>query len=315
MPFRVNGVSEEVAFSVYPVSEGIVNPDFGIVGLLLHKETLRRFPLMYSLGAPGTSPAQLKKRTRWFSMPVPFHFRVLRAGPFLRNIAYLRRRRGLRLLLDLLAASGVGALGLGLLQPRPAPAPACERFEGWGAWAEALWRRVRDDYALIGDRSQAALQALYPEGHAHLIKLCVPGDGGQVAGWAVLTAARLRGHRYFGGLRLAGLVDMLAAPGQAEAVVRAALAAAGQAGADLLVANHSAQAWNAAFRRAGLLPWKTNFHLFLSPALQARFAPLERFAGRFYFTRGDGHGPTSLWLADYHAGQPSVPQNDMIEAF
>ena len=32
--------------------------------------------------------------------------------------------------------------------------------------------------------------------------------------------------------------------------------------------------------------------------LRLRFNPMEDYTGRFYFTRGDGNGPTRFWLVD-----------------
>jgi hypothetical protein len=90
-------------------------------------------------------------------------------------------------------------------------------------------------------------------------------------------------------------------PEDAYAVVSGAVVAAQQAKADLMVTNHSDGRWNEAFERAGMLPWKTNFSLFLSPMLRERFEPMEDYASEFFFTRGDGHGPTSLWMVDYHS--------------
>lgn len=307
MMFRVCDSDEEVAVSVYPVSEGIINPAYSIVGLLIQKEMLRRFPLMYSLGSPGTTPAKLKQRTGWYSNPVPFYFKVLRAHPFLRNMAYLRKKRWLKNALDLVALSGAGSLGLGafnLFQKARRRYPAArdvsiERFDCWGDWADEVWSQARHRYTLIGDRSLAALRSLYPDGHEHLIKLKISArDTGQLLGWAVLTASQLKDHRYFGDMRLGAIVDMLAAPEDAYWVLSGALAAAQQSGADLVISNHSDQRWNAAFVRAGMLQWKTNFHLFLSPELSKRFEPIKEYNTRFYFTRGDGHGPTQFWLVE-----------------
>jgi hypothetical protein len=51
MMFQVKGRAEEVAFAVYPLSEGIINRAYGAVGLMIREELLRRYPLMYGLGA------------------------------------------------------------------------------------------------------------------------------------------------------------------------------------------------------------------------------------------------------------------------
>ena len=309
MMFRVNGRDEEVAFAVYPISEGIINRTYGAVGLMIKEELLRRYPLIYGLGSNDNSPAKVRQLTGWFYTSVPFHFAVLRAGPFLRNIAYLRKRPGLRTLLNFTAGSGVGKAGLALfnlLQRFRGCYPnvnnvQIERFDQWEAWADEIWQISRDRYELIGDRSVSALRSLYPAGHEHLIKLRFKAiDTGRLIGWAVLTIAKLKNHKYFGDMVLAGLVDMLAVPEDAYALVSGVLIEARRAKADLLVVNHSDERWNEALKRAGMLPWKTNNYLSLSPELKKRFDPIDDYTGRYFFTRGDGHGPTRLWMADYH---------------
>jgi hypothetical protein len=307
MMFRVCDSDEEVAVSVYPLSEGIINPAYSIIGLMIQKEMLRRFPLMYSLGAPSTTPAKLKQRTGWYSMPVPFYFKVLHARPFFRNLAYLRKKRWLKNAMDFVALSGAGSLGLrmfNLFQKARRRYPATrhlsiERFDCWGDWADEAWSRARNRYTLIGDRSRVALQSLYPDGHEHLIKLKISArDTDRLLGWAVITASQLKKHRYFGDMRLGVIVDMMAAPEDAYWVLSGALAAVDQCEADLVVSNHSERRWNEAFEQVGMLQWKTNFHLFLSPKLWKRFEPLKEYSSGFYFTRGDGHGPTQFWLVE-----------------
>jgi amino acid adenylation domain-containing protein len=307
MQFVVNGRAEEVATSIYPLSEGVVNRSYGMIGLMIEEELLRRYPLLYGLGAPNTLPAMVRRHTGWFRTPVPFYFKVFRASPFLKNISYLRRSTLLRTLFETAASTGLGSLGLSSLElvqkvlghyPRTAKLHI-ERFDQWENWADEIWEGARDSYALIGDRSKAALQSLYPSDNERLIKLRITSrDSQAILGWAVLTLAQMKDHKYFGNMALAALVDMLAVPEDALSIVGGALAAARQADADLLVVNHSDERWNRAFRLAGMLPWKSNYYLSISPQLKERFDTVESDSGRFYFTRGDGHGPTRLWLSD-----------------
>jgi hypothetical protein len=304
--FRVRGAANvPIAFYGYPLSEGIIDPEFGMVGLMIHKEIIRRYPLIYGLGVGSLDApvARLMTGTGWSCRPVPFHFSVLRAKPFLRNFAYLRRRGRNRLLFDLLAFSGLGSAGLGLFkllqqvrgQQPDARGLLIEPFEAWDGWADAVWEQAREQYTLIGDRSVAALAALYPAGHSQMRKVQVRRADGRVLGWAVYSAAAVRGHNYFGDMRLGALIDMLATPGDACAVASGVLSAVAGTRADLVVVNHAAAAWNAAFDRAGLLAGPTNSFLFLSPKLRQLLDPLGPEAGGFYFTRGDGDGPVHLW--------------------
>ena len=304
MKFRVNGVSEEVATWIAPVSEGVINPAFTLVALRMEREMRRRYPLIYSSGALESPAGQLMHHAGWFTLPIPFHFSVLRAHGFLRHLTHLRRKALLKWVMDLAAWSGVGALALlvfTLVQRSLGRAPSMknltiERMADWGDWATDLWETAAGAYSLIGDRSRDALASLYPVGDERFLRFLISSRRtGKPLGWTVVTVSRLKNHNYFGNMLLGAMVDMFAAPEHALEVVYGALTAVRKAKADMVIVNHSDQRWNAAFRQAGMLPSATNHHLFLVPKLKAQFQNLDEDAKRFYFTRGDGHGPQNLW--------------------
>ena len=305
MGFRINGRPDQVACSVYPLSEGIINPAYNMVGLLIHAELMRRYPLKYRLASKNVNELDGSH-----DLPVSFHWCVLRAHPFLRNLAYLRRSVPWRLLLDVLAFSGLGTVGLKLftkIQKLRGREPnvsnlIVQRFDRWESWADEVWAAARDSYSLVGDRSCNALQLLYPEGNPHLIKLrFLSKQTERLLGWAVVTSTLHKDHKYFGNMVLGAIVDMFALPDDCQSIVNGALHTLRSLQSDVVVVNHSDQRWNVAFDKAGMLPWKSNLFLSLSPQLRMRFHPLEDYSSRFFFTRGDGHGPTSLWMADYHS--------------
>ncbi len=307
MPFWIAGQGPtEVAFYGHPVSEGVVNPEFGFLGLVIQKFVMRRYPLVYGLGTGGLElpVARLMTATGWKAQPVPFHFRIFRARAVLRELEYLRRRGPVfRWLADMAAATGLGALGLGLLRICRALAGCRLRPDGchaepvstWGAWADDIWRSARESYALIGDRSSATLATIYPDDHPHLRRLRVRDATGALVGWAVVVAAPQCASRYFGNLCLGTLVDCLAVPGWETAVVSVALDYLRRAGADLAVTNLSAAKWRRACARSGMLAGPSNYFLFLSPALQQRLAAEPARSRSCFFTRGDGDGPIHLW--------------------
>ena len=309
MMFKLNGSYKEVAVWSKPLSEGIINPDFRGTGRLIIDEMLRRYPLIYATGAPHAGSARVMNRAKWFSLPVPFHFMVLKPAPFLRNINYLYKNKWMEFILRTSARSGIGNAGFTLVKmvqslcgrfPRVSNV-SIEPFDKWGDWADKVWERSKDDYSLIGDRSYLALDSLYPQGNEQLLKICFKAaDTKSVLGWAVITLAKLKNSKYFGNMTLAAIVDMLATSENVDSVVSGAVVAARKADADLLVVNHTDCRWNTAFKRAGMLPWKTNHYLWLSSGLKKEYKPINKdVTNRFYFTRGDGHGPTSLWMADY----------------
>ncbi|HEX9006689.1 MAG TPA: hypothetical protein VF889_05310, partial [Bacteroidota bacterium] len=51
--FNVNGREITLGVCRMPISEGIVNPAYGLVGAILLRDALRRQPLLYALGMGG----------------------------------------------------------------------------------------------------------------------------------------------------------------------------------------------------------------------------------------------------------------------
>jgi hypothetical protein len=302
-PFRIDGTTESVAFPSRPLSEGIVDPAFAIVGTLVLKQVTRRWPLTYGLGVGSLDEpvARLMLALGWAAAPVPFRFIVLRAGPVLRNVKALQEGSVRRAATRVGATTGLGAVffaaarAVGRLAGRGSSTRGVqvERDVEWGPWVDTLWESARDAYPLVGERSQAVLELLYPEDERPLTRLRIR-RGEQTIGWAVVAVAHVRRHRHFGDLTLGSVVDLFAHPDDAAVVARAVAATLRAAGPDLVVVNHSSQSWDRAFAMAGFWRGPTNFFLFLAPALRARFLhnaiPVES-----YFTRGDGDGPINLW--------------------
>lgn len=305
MPFLVSGREVEVANLSYPVSEGVADRRYAGVGLAMLRELVERYPLLYALGVGGLDHplARLLRTLRWHVLPVPFRFCVLRAGPFLRNLRFLRKRRGMESLLDALAATGLGSVGLAVARTgqrlrrlgRGFRRPEVRELADWESWIDDLWASAGERYDLVGARSSDTLRALYPPGHRHYRKIAIDSRDGKPIGWAVYTAARLENHAYFGNARLGAIIDSFAAPEDAQLVVDGTFQAMKTTEADLLVVNQIDHRWKTAYARAGFLSWRSNFFLFLSPQLKERLAPIEEHAGRFYFMRGDGDGPVNLW--------------------
>jgi hypothetical protein len=305
MPFQVVDRTEPVAFYNRPLSEGIVDPRFGMLGVYIQKEVCRRFPLVYGLGVGdlGQPVARLMIAGGWSHSEVPFHFAVFHAGRFLRNLTPLRTNPVRRKVGDVAAGTGIGALGLQLLslvqvirRRRPSVRGLTIReFDEWEEWADELWRTNRHCYSLVSERSARTMRILYPRDNSRYTKLRVSDAGGRTLGWVVVTVNTLQDHHYFGNARLGAIIDMFGHPDHARAIISAGVNAVREADADLVVVNQANTAWNAAISEAGLLPWKTNWYLFLSPKLAARLHGPSSSPDKFFFTRGDGDGPINLW--------------------
>jgi hypothetical protein len=281
-----------------PLSEGIVDRRYAIVGIQLIKDALARQPRLYCLGmgSPTRPLPRLLQRLGWSVATVPFLFRIENAGNFAREIRWLRQRRALRCLLDLSRYTGVlaavTALARVLRRRSRAVLPADVTVSETATLPEELdqlFERVHDAFGLLCDRRAAAMRRKLPPGDPRLVRLILRRSG-QLAGWIVLSVSRLHEHRQFGDLTLGCIVDGLAAPADVPLLVAAGCRRLETAHCDLLVSNQSHPLWIAALRREGFLPGPSNFVLALSPELRAQ-APA---AAPMHFTRGDGDGPINL---------------------
>ena len=307
MPFRVAGETRDIAFYNRPLSEGIVDDRFAMVGTMIHKLTQRQFPEIYGLGVGSRQEpvARLMTATGWSCDEVPFHFGVLAAAPFLRETRRLHTSAARSTLVRVLAATGLGALGLGFWRASLALGGRRPRVRGlelsseesWGSWADDCWTSNRDRYGFVGERSRRVLEALFPAGGASgapPFRRVRVRRGGRDVGWAVTLHAQLDGHNHFGSLRLGSIIDAFGAPEDAVFVVSAALRDL-EGRCDLVVANFGHEAWSRACRRVGLQAGPSNFLLFLSKSLQ-QVVPCEHdILRKVFVTRGDGDGPANLY--------------------
>lgn len=298
--FFIDGQTRTIADLRLPLSEGIVNPDYNFLGLQLVTNALARQPLLFALGMGGYSQAlpQLLKAMRWKLGPVPFMFRVVRAGPFLRNIAALRTSMLRRMACDVAASTGLGWLALKSANAfqtrcRVPDTITYEEVDSFGEWADTLWNVGNGKYALAAVRDTSVISALYPHEDKRFIRLKVLRSGEPI-GWAVGLATTMSGHKQFGNMRVGTIVDGFSLPGDALDVLCCARAVLESRDVDVLVSNQSHAAWTDALSQCGFRQGPTNFLFALSPKL-ARLVPAFPDAlAEFHLNRGDGDGPIHL---------------------
>jgi len=299
--FSFGGRILPAAFYRLAISEGAINRRYGMVALQLLRDALQKQPRLIALGMGGIAQpiAKLLQGSGWSLYPVAFHFQAVRAFRFLRGLSYLRTRPHRRWLLDLLAMTGVGCIGLHAVQRAlrlaarrsdPAELEIAPRFD---AWAEELWVACKDHYRMIAARDPATLNALYPEANDRYIRLKVMRKGA-VVGWAVVLDTQMSGHKQFGNLRVGSIADVLARPEESTEVVRTTSLFLRRRGVDLIVSNQCHRAWSRALRDAGFLQGPSNFILGLSPAVAELVAPARDNVPHVHFNRGDGDGPLHL---------------------
>lgn len=285
-----------------PVSEGVVSRQYNMIGMRLIRDMLKRSPLLYSWGHGEDDEAMLQmlKSMKWLLHPTPFCLKVLHPFRFLRRNRYLRGSAGRRAALDLLAWSGLGWLGLtalfgGLsLRGLGVPRADADEVRDFGPWADEQWEQCRPHYRAIGCRDAETMNALLPQdGWPDGIRLRVRA-GARDLGWAVVMDHALRGDRRFGDLRVGSVIDCLATPENAPAVVAAATRVLRARGVDIVCSNQSHPAWVGAFARSGYVILRDRRLFAASPALRQAMEPFSDTQEGLHMTNLDGHGPHAL---------------------
>jgi hypothetical protein len=292
----------ERSFSVgnyqLPLSEGIVDRKYAMVGVQLIKDALGRQSRLYCLGMGNTGRPlpRLLSKLGWTVSKVPFLFRIENARNFTKEIRWLRQHAGLRLLLDFARNSGTlaGIVGLARLRRRVfgLRAPAGVSFAEVPDLSEEideLFSSVRGDYGLMSDRRAAAMRARLPASDSKLLRM-VLRKSGKVTGWVVVSISQLSSHTQFGNMKLGCLVDGLAVLADVDLLVGEASRRLEEARCDLLVSNQTHPVWIEALRRQGFFHGPSNFILALSPA----FAAYRATVSSAHFNRADGDGPINL---------------------
>ena len=287
--FRVGGAALPAAHYRLPLSEGIVNRTYATLGLRMVRDALVREPRLYAMGMGGWDKPlpQMLKRLGWTMCDVPFHFKVVHPGRFLRHIRALRTSPLRRLALNFAAFSGTGWLGMKALGlASRLPPVASDLAPSFTPWADDVWERSRDAYALLAQRDAATLEQLYPPSDPRFLRVRAAG------GWAVLLDTQMQGHKQFGDMRVGTIVDCLAPPESAPAIVRAAASLLERRGVDLIVSNQLHADWSGALLSSGFRSAASNYLLGLSPAFAQ--AAGDAKTGQFHINRGDGDGPIHL---------------------
>jgi len=286
--FWINGQTLEVGNCQLPLSEGIFDPSYANLGMVLLRHALALQPRLFCLGMGGRDNRLPRMLTamRWTLVDIPFRFRVCHAARFMRNIMPLRQTPQRRLLLDAMAASGAGWLAVHALQKRVPIGRAVEVEEvaDFGEWADDLWERCKSDLSLSLVRTSEVLNDLYAGPRCLRLKIA-KGEG-----WVVLRDTQMQGHRYFGDLRVATIVDALAEPSAIQTVIQEAARIMSKRGVDLIISNQGHESWVRALGENGFLSGPTNYVMAMSPAL----AKLTTDHSRLHVNRGDGDGPLDL---------------------
>ncbi len=283
-----------------PISEGIVEPRYAIVGALLLRDALVRQPHLYALGMGGLNEPypRLLRALHWNLTLVPFYFKIFNLRAFVKNTSLLRKHSLVAHACDMLDSRAGNVLAIAPAQRLlrtysfARRCPTVERIEKFDQRADALWEVSKSEYSMAAVRDAETLNNLYPkENRVH--RLLMTNDG-EPLGWAVVLATQMHEHPHFGDMHVGTLVDCVARPGYEVPVVLGSMQYLQEHGVDLIVSSQNHVQWRNAMRRVGFLRGPSNFVLGISPALERYLTPLNDQLPRVHITRGDGDGPINL---------------------
>ena len=289
-PGWVNGKTETVLNLQSPLSEGIIDPKYAMTAVQLIRFAVKRTPFVYVVGMGGDQNPlpRLLKASSWTVRPIPFFFRMLNVGRCLRELRPLQSSPFRSAVATLGAATGAGWVAGRILQRSSVSlADYTQQETGQaGSDEDALWNQFRERCSFAIVRTSATLDLYCPKqaGRYRVVR------SGQTQAWFSLLISAMRDHKYFGNLKVATLMDVVAStPVDTAAAIALAARHAASAGCELVVTNQIHKELQSAARAAGFLSYASNFLLATSKALTEATNDETVFV-----TRQDGDGLVNL---------------------
>lgn len=301
--YLLNRIVQPCSSYQLPLSEGLIDKKYNMLGLSLLLDALKRQPFLFCLGIGGKEEAlaRIVAVLGWKVITVPFYFTIMRPARVLKYMSYLRRSFKLRLICDILRYSGLGVSGTLLVKlyakirgyNSAINATTCNVVDAFGDWADSIWEKSAGDYSFIGKRSGQVLNQLYPPNNKRIIRLQINHKNATV-GWGAVLLTTMHHDKYFGDCVVGSLVDYFSVPGCEAIVVSACTKYLRTAEADLIVSNQSTKKWGISFLKNGYFKGPSNFLFAPAPAITNGIKTNDPTFEKVFLTRGDGDGPLGL---------------------
>ncbi len=301
--FALRGEPIEFASIQGPVSEGLVDRAYGMLAFQLIRDMEARSPRLFVWGTSDRM-MQLLNRLKWKTFPMPFLVRVVKAGRVLRNFRYGADKPKARGILNLLASTGLGAIGFTILQagirflsrPIPFPIPSVEVVEEdqFGDWADEVWEGARVRYQLLAWRDAESMNARLPRNawpNATILRIL---RNAKTVGWAAIRDTQFKDDARFGDLRVGLVVDALALPGWEVSTVAAATGILERRGVDAIVSYFTHPIWLKAFKISGFIMTPRNRPFQISPTMVEAIGDEAIITEGLHLTPLDGDGPLGM---------------------
>jgi len=296
----IHGETEWVTDWQGPFTEALIDARYSALALRIIRDMLKKHPLLFSLGHGGSDEpiVQLLQKLKWTLHGTSACLRILKPYRFLRHNAYLRQSPRNARMLDLLAFTGTGALGIAALQTalrlwrRPQRFRArAEVVETFGDWADELWERNKGFYSCIAVRDKRMMNTLLPAtGWPGGTRLKIYRDD-ELIGWSVVHNKKMNNDSRFGNLRVGLLSDCFGAPHDAAEIVSATHDFLSAQNVDLVFSNQSHPEWVRGFRNNGYVTLANRRVFAISPPFREKLAPFSKTIASLHLTNMDGHGP------------------------
>lgn len=299
--YFINGNILSIADYHYPVSEGIINKKYSLVGVHMIMDALKRQPLLYGLGMGGyeESLPRMLAAMGWSMFSVPFYFKIINTYKFLKNITYLRKTILRKVLLNVLAYSGLGCITIKVIQLLSNKnniknnSTSFELVNDFSSWADDVWNVCKNFYSMIAVRDSTTLKILYPINNEKFMRLKILNKN-KIIGWAVVIDTQMTNHKQFGAMRVGSIVDCLAVPEDSSKVIASATKYLSNRGVDIMVSNQEHASWGSALINAGFLKGPSNYLFAASKELTKLIQPIDVNKANIHLNRGDGDGPINL---------------------
>lgn len=289
----------------YPISEGIIDRRYGMVGVSILRDVVKRCEYLYLLGGGrrnGNVFFRVAQHVGWEIQDVPFLFRVIRGRHFFRKLPQMQRGPKRRLFATLGSATGLPQVATAFLHAGSAIGHGgssslhqssnvtVEEMSTLSTIADEVWSRVNSQYAFCVVRDSAHVAPSFPPDRTDIHRLVVRRQG-SIIGWSVvMTKGLSRLRAYLGDVVPGLIVDAFGDTRYATDIVRAATAYLAAQGVDIVITNTSHSRWLAAFKGLGFLTWRSQFPLIVSQPLARRIGNFPGIMRRTHISRGDGDG-------------------------
>jgi hypothetical protein len=297
--FWFGGKVHQIASFQGPVSEGAVDRKYSLATVCMMRDMLAREPELFAFGS-NADVTRLLRANRWRVLRTPLCLKIVRPYRFLRLNRMLRGSTSRKWIMDALALSGLGSIGLKSLTSIRKVLHGCpvdaeyEIVETFDDWSDELWLSCCQSYGISAVRDREAMNLLMPkEGWPPVIRLKI-NFGSRVIGTAAVLDTQMQDDCRFGSLRVGTIVENFGQLEHGARIVAAATNLLEQRGVDLIISNQTHPQWLRGFRANGFQILEDRRVLALSASLERQWGPAESLLSRLHMNTIDGDGPLGL---------------------